>query len=457
MAPEFAAGRPRRVHVIGVGGAGMSGIAEVLVDLGHEVSGSDLRESPVTERLRRRGVTVYLGHHPNHAQGAEIVTASPAVRETNPELRGAIEAGAVFMARAEVLAELVALKATIAIAGTHGKTSTTSRLALALTDAGLAPGYLIGAEVGTSGSNARWGRGDLLVLEADESYGTFALMAPQVLGITNIEADHLDHYGDLGALERGFEALLERTTGSVVVYGASSTAGRIGRRHGATIVGPEFDCDLVVGDVVLERAASSFTLTGAGLDRLELKVASPGMHSVANAAIAASTALAAGVEPGAIAAGLQRFTGVPRRFEFRGTAAGVTFVDDYGHLPSEVDAVLEAAAAGGWQRIVAVFQPHRYTRIAKLFEDFATAFDRAQLVVVTDIYAAGEDPIPGVSGRLVADAIGAGGSVPVRYVERRDHLVAEVAEVLEPGDLCLIFSAGDLTTLSDQLRLALEP
>jgi UDP-N-acetylmuramate--alanine ligase len=436
-----------RIHVVGVGGAGMSAIALVLAQMGHRVSGSDLRPSPVLEQLARAGVEVAVGHDAEQLGAVDWVTASPAVPASNPELAAAEAAGIPFWRRAAVMGALTRLKRTLAVAGTHGKTTTSSMLALIALEAGAAPSFLIGAELSDVGANARWGSGDLLVMEADESYGSFAELEPAWVGVTNVEPDHLDHYGSVQELEAAFVRLVERSSEGGIVLADDAGAARVGAASGALRVGMGPEVERGLSDIALGRASSSFTMRLSG-SSVGLRVAAAGLHNVRNAAVAAALADAAGIGPEDIRSGLARFTGVPRRYEFRGEAAGVTFIDDYAHLPAEVAATLQAAGAGGFGRIVAVFQPHRFTRTQAVASSFAGAFAGATLVFVTDIYASGEAPIPGVTGRLVAEAGSEGlpaGSL--RYVPELAVLADELVAELRPGDLCLTMGAGDLTEL----------
>ena len=430
----------------------MSAIASVLAAMGHVVTGSDLKASPVTERLVAQGIPVAIGHAAATVAGADLVTASPAVAPDNVELDAARRRGIVVVRRAEMLAAITATRRTVAVAGTHGKTTTSSMLALILVEAGLAPSFLIGADVGQIGANAVWDSGDLLVVEADESYGTFEVLEPALAVVTNIEADHLDHYGTFETLEAAFEALVARAPLGSVVGADDPSAARVGARHGAISVGVDSSATYVMEDVELGRSAVAFDLVGPGGRLGRLSVPVPGLHNARNAAVAAVAALQVGAPFEAAAAALARFAGVPRRFEFRGERNGVTFVDDYAHLPSEVRAALAAASAGDWRRVVAVFQPHRYTRTAALADTFAGAFTDADVVVVTDVYSAGEPPVPGVSGALVVEAVRAQSpGARVLYAPTRSDLVAVVAGELRDGDLCLTLGAGDLTELPDEL------
>jgi UDP-N-acetylmuramate--alanine ligase len=446
---------PRHVHVIGVGGAGMSAIATVLAAMGHTVSGSDLQRSAVTERLRGQGVRVTVGHAAANVAGADIVTASPAVAASNVERAEAVRLGVPFAPRGEMLAAIAATRRAVAVAGTHGKTTTSSMLSLMLVEGGLRPSFLIGADVGDLATNAVWDDGEFLVLEADESYGTFSALSPELTVLTNVEPDHLDHYGTVEVLERAFAELLEHTTGRVVAAADDPVAAALGAARGAVLVGEAEGAEYRVRGLQLGRSTLSFRLEGPGGALGELAAPVPGRFNAANAALAAVAALELGVPFDALARALARFTGVPRRFEFRGAAGGVTFVDDYAHLPGEVRAALAAARSGAWERVVAVFQPHRFTRTASLAQSFAEAFADADLLVVTDVYRAFETPVPGVSGRLVADAVAARHpELPVSYAPSRDELRRAVAGLLRPGDLCLTLGAGDLTTLPDELMAA---
>ena len=409
---------PQRIHIVGIGGAGMSAMAQLLAEMGHEVSGSDLRDSPALERLRRAGVVAHAGHRASNLGEVDLVTASPAVPSSNPELVAARDRSLAVATRPMMLGAL--------------------------------------AHVAGIGAGAVWGAGEWLVVEADESYGAFSLMEPDRVVLTNVEPDHLDHYGTLEDLEQAFAGLVERSKNRSVVMADDPGARRVGEQGRAVLVGSDGVVAVRVEDIELERASSTFTMQLEDGERLRLQVAAPGRHNVANAAVAAAAAASIGVDSSAIAAGLRRFAGVPRRFEFRGEVEGVSFVDDYAHLPAEVEATIQAALAGGYERVVAVFQPHRYTRTQAVATGFASSFRGADLVVVTDIYGAGEEPIPGVTGRLVAESVAATSSVDrVRYVQDLDQLAPIVAALLEPGDLCLTMGAGDLTLVPDEIQAML--
>jgi UDP-N-acetylmuramate--alanine ligase len=443
--------RPRRLHVVGVGGAGMSAIATVLAAMGHQVTGSDLKWSGALERLRAAGVDVHVGHDPSHVGEADMVTASSAVAESNPELVEARRRRLPVLSRAGVLAGVCACRRTVAVSGTHGKTTTTSMLALILVQAGLRPSFLIGGDVNEIGTNAVWDSGDWLVVEADESDGTFLELDPEIAVVTNVEPDHLDHYGSFEALVAAFDRFCAGRPGGVVAGADDPRSAQIGRRHGAWLVGGTPGAAYQVADVRRDTAGVSFDLVhdGSSLGRLTLPVT--GANIAQNAAVATVAALKVGAPLAAASGALARFAGVARRYERRGERDGVRFVDDYAHLPSEVRAVLDAASGEG-ARLVVVFQPHRYTRTAALGSQFADAFAGADVVVVTDVFPAGEAPVPGVTGRIVYDAVaGAHPELDVRYVPGRVELRATLTEMLRPGDLCLTLGAGDLTTLPDEL------
>jgi len=449
---------PVTVHVVGIGGAGMSAIATVLAAMGHTVTGSDLKASAVTERLQRAGIDVTVGHDAANVGAADLVTVSSAIPDGNPEVREAVRRGITVLSRAESLAAIASLRRCVAVAGTHGKTTTASMLALLLVEAGIRPSFLIGGDVNEIGTNAVWDEGEWLVVEADESDGTFLSLVPDIAVVTNVEADHLDHYGTFDAVRSAFEAFVGSARHHRVVGGDGEVATAIGRSSGADIVGTEPDSTYRMADVELSRSAVAFDLvmpTGEVLGRLGVPV--PGLHNARNAAVAAVAALAVGVPFDTVRRALARFAGVARRFEFRGTVDGITYVDDYAHLPSEVRAALAAARNGRWPRVVAVFQPHRYSRTAELWAEFGRSFGDADEVVITDVYGAGESPVPGVTGRLVADAVRREEpGTPVHYVAGRSDLRAVVRGLLRPGDLCCTLGAGDLTSLPDELMAHAE-
>ncbi len=445
------------VHVVGAGGAGMSAIASVLHAMGHTVTGSDLRESFVTSRLRAEGVSVAIGHDPANLGAAAAVAVSSAIGEANPELRAAQEAGIPVMRRSDILPLIGASRRTVAVAGTHGKTTTSSMLALVLVEAGLRPSFIIGGDVNEVGTGATWDEGEWFVVEADESDRTFLALEPEIALITNVEPDHLDAYdGDQSWLEAAFEDFAS-SAARVVACADDPVAARLAARSGAVTYGTAPDAVYRMADVRLTMPVTSFDLSlhGRHLGRIELPV--PGLHNALNAAAAAATALTLGASFDAAARALKRFGGVARRFEFRGTAAGVTFVDDYAHLPSEAAAALAAARIGSWRRVICVFQPHRYSRVASVGAAFADSFTDADHLVLTEIYPAGEDPRPGVTAKVVLDAVlDAHPWSEVTWLRRLDEVADWLVRRLRPGDLCLTLGAGDLTLLPDTVIERLE-
>jgi UDP-N-acetylmuramate--alanine ligase len=431
----------------------MSAIATALRAMGHTVTGSDLRASGVIDRLHEAGLPVAVGHAAANVGEADVVTVSSAIADDNPEVVEARRRSIPVLARSDTLAAIASMRRCIAVAGTHGKTTTASMLALILVEAGMRPSFLIGGDVNEIGTNAVWDQGEWLVVEADESDGTFLALSPEVAVITNVEPDHLDHYGSFESLQSAFEQFASGAAARCVVGGDEPTAAGIGRAVGGDIVGLTAGSTYRMVDLELARSSVTFALqdiTGTDLGRVSVPV--PGVHNARNAAVATVAAMAAGAGFADATRALARFAGVARRFEFRGSANGVTFVDDYAHLPSEVRDALATARNGGWDRVIAVFQPHRYTRTAELGTAFGPAFADADVVVVTDVYGAGEPPVPGVTGRLVADAVQrAFPGRPVIYAPARSGLRQTVTGLLEPGDLCCTLGAGDLTTLPDEL------
>lgn len=455
--PDLDLTQPRVVHIVGVGGAGMSAIATVLARMGHRVSGSDLKESLALARLRLLGVDVRVGHTAaNLPADAEAVVVSTAIPATNPEVEAAHERDLPVLRRAEALRALVAIRRAIAVAGSHGKTTTSSMLALCLRAAGWQPSFLIGGDLNEVGANAAYDDGDWLVVEADESDGTFLELEPEAAIVTNVEPDHLDHYGGFPALVDAFARFLRSVPGTRVVCADDPVAARLAAAtSGVRTYGWE-SRDYRVDDYEGGRTGSRFRLSlgDEPIGIVELPV--PGRHNALNAAGAAALALELGVPFDAVAHALRGFGGVARRFQFRGEVGGVTLIDDYAHLPTEVASTLRAAREGGWGRVIAVFQPHRYTRTASLWRDFADSFVDADAVVLTDVYAAGEAPQPGVSGRLVLRAVlDAHPSQPLTYLPRRADIVEHALRLARPGDVLLTLGAGDLTTVPDEwLRIS---
>jgi len=444
---------PQRIHIVGIGGAGMSAIATVLAQMGHRVSGSDLKESRTVARLRLAGVDAVTGHDAAHVtDDVDAVVVSTAIPPANAEVRAAHERGVPVLRRAEALRAIVATRRTVAVAGSHGKTTTASMLALVLRAAGWAPSFIIGGEVNEVGTNAALDAGEWLVVEADESDGTFLELGPEAAIVTNVEPDHLDHYGDFPALMDAFHDFLSAVPAVRVACADDPVARRLAAADaGIVTYGWAEDADYRIAEYEGGRSGSRLELARRGrtLGAVELPV--PGWHNALNAAGATALALELGVPFAAAADALRGFGGVARRFQFRGQLDGATLVDDYAHIPGEIAAMIRAAREGGWQRVIAVFQPHRYTRTARLWREFGDAFADADVVVLTDVYSAGEAPQPGVSGRLILRAVlDRHPSLPVTYLPRRADLVEHVPRLARPGDVVLTLGAGDLTTLPDE-------
>jgi UDP-N-acetylmuramate--alanine ligase len=446
--------RIQHVHFVGIGGIGMSGIAEVLLNLGYKVTGSDLRATSITDRLEQCGATVFPRHAAENVTGAHVVVTSSAVHTSNPEIEEAKLRKIPVIARAEMLAELARLKYSIAVAGTHGKTTTTSMIAIVLDRAGLDPTVVVGGLLNTIGSNARLGKGDFIVLEADESDRSFLLLSPTIAVVTNIEADHLDHYRDLEDIQNTFLSFINK----VPFYGAAilclvepavqSLIPLIKRR--IVTYGAAATADVCITDVNLEGLGSTFTLRFNGGSTRKFKLAVPGMHNVLNATAAFATARDMGVEPDVIASALESFRGVDRRFQVK-SRDGVTVIDDYAHHPTEIRATLSAAKTANFRRIFAIFQPHRYTRTFHLFDDFARAFNLADVVLILDIYPAGENPIEGITTPALIEKLKSFGHKNAIYAPNFETIESYIIANARDGDAVVVMGAGSVTKLSDTL------
>jgi UDP-N-acetylmuramate--alanine ligase len=447
-------GRTHRIHFIGIGGAGMSGIAEVLLTMGYQVSGSDLRTGDVTDRLVRLGGRVFPGHHPANVAGAQVVVYSSAVRSENPELMAAREAGIPVIGRAEMLAELMRMKYGVAVGGSHGKTTTTSMVAAVLARGGLDPTIVVGGRLHALGTNARLGHGQFLVAEADESDGSFLRLNPAVAVITNIDREHLDHYSGIEEVRQAFVYFANR----VPFYGVTMLCvddphvreilPRVTKR--TLLYGTREEAEVRATRVELVPHGSRFTVRSTGRDLGALELQLPGAHNVLNALAAVAVGLELEVAFEHVAEALAGFRGVSRRFETRGTAGGVRVIDDYGHHPTEIAATL-AAARGLGGRTLVLFQPHRYTRTATLREEFGACFGEADHVWVLDVYAAGETPITGVTGRTVVESAEARGARHVEYAPDPAAAAAAIAAAARPGDTILTLGAGDVWRLGEEI------
>lgn len=443
------------VHFVGIGGSGMSGIAEVMLSLGYKVQGSDLKANKQTKRLESQGATVFIGHAAANIEHANAVVVSSAVDVTNPEVAAARERLMPVVQRAEMLAELMRFRYSIAVAGTHGKTTTTSLVASVLAEGGLDPTFVIGGRLKSADANARLGQGDYLVAEADESDASFVHLKPMLAIVTNIDADHMSTYdGDIEKLRSGFVEFLHNLPfyGVAVVCtddpGVNAVLGSIGRS--VVTYGTNKDAEVRAENVEFKQGHTHFDVVRPG-DREPLRISLqlPGMHNVRNALATIAVADELRVADDAVVSALADFEGIDRRFQILGeinTATGkIMLVDDYGHHPTEIAATLSAARSG-WpgRRIVLVFQPHRYTRTRDLMDDFATVLSDADVTIVLDVYAAGEDPIAGADGRAIARAVRTRGAVEPVFVETLDELVPVLESVIEEGDLVLTMGAGDI-------------
>ena len=453
-------GRVKKVHFVGIGGSGMSGIAEVLLNMGYKVSGSDLGESKVTERLKSLGVEVFCGHSAGNVRNVDCLVYSSAVAKDNPELKEARKAQVPIIPRAEMLAELMRLKYAVAVAGTHGKTTTTSMIGSIMGVSGMDPTIVTGGRLNSIGANALLGTGEFLVAEADESDGSFLKLTPTIAVVTGIDREHMDHYRDFEDVIGSFldfinkvpfygcavlnmdhpalQGLLPAITRRHVTYGFSKQA-RVQARHLEQSSG---------------RASFELRNNGKSLGRVSLPM--PGEHNVSNALAASAVALELGVKAGDIKEGLESFPGVERRFELKGELGGIMVVDDYGHHPIEVKAVLRAVKQGWKRRAVVVFQPHRYSRTKDLFEDFTTAFNDADVLILTDIYPAGERPLKGVSSKALYRAIKERGHGGVEFVKDLSSVGERLEEVTSPGDMVLTLGAGDVYRAGEDLLRRLK-
>ncbi len=448
--------KPQHVHFVGIGGIGMSGIAEVLLNLGYQVSGSDLKLTPITDRLAKLGATVHQGHTAINVAGAKALVVTSALDIANPEVAEARRLQIPVIPRGELLAELMRLKFGIAIAGSHGKTTTTSMVATILNGAGLDPTVVVGGRVDAmGGSNARIGHSPILVVESDESDGSFLKLAPIVAVVTNIDREHLDHYASIEEIRQAFTDFINK----IPFYGAAVLCmedsnlqqlfPQINRR--TITYGRSAQVDLAISDIALTGTGSKFRVrrqaTDLGVFHLEI----PGVHNVLNATAAIAVGLEMEVAPDKIREALASFTGVDRRFTVRGVARGVTVVDDYGHHPTEVKATLAAARLGNYKKIHVLFQPHRYSRTKFLLEEFGTAFHQADDVYLLDIYAASEAAVDGVTGSALTDKIRSFGHRSAHYTPSMSEGIDAIVAAAQPGDLVITLGAGSVSQAGDKI------
>ncbi|NND01225.1 MAG: UDP-N-acetylmuramate--L-alanine ligase [Acidimicrobiia bacterium] len=442
------------IHIVGAGGAGMSGLGKLLASLGHQVSGSDLKPSPRLEALTDLGIRTWVGHRPEEMTGIELVVTSSAVPAADPEVVAAQAAGALWWERPELLDALTHRMPTMGFTGTHGKTTSTALAITALRHLGIDPSFLVGGQMVAFNTGAHLGKDDEFVLEADEAFGTFRKLHLDSLMVTNIEADHLDYYGTVSALEEAFALVATRVDGPVVACIDDPGVRRLAARVDVTSYGTSQDAVWRIDEIASAQGTVTFDLAGPGY-RGQVAVPKPGEHIARNAAGVVALLSLLGHDPEAVVAGLASFAGVRRRFEVRSRVGEVTVVDDYAHHPTEIAATIAAGRQGGWGRVWAVFQPHRYTRTAEHGPAFGEPLAGADKIIVTDVYSAGEAPVPGVSGRLVAESVQAAGG-DVEFAADLGAAGNMLASGVEPGDLVLLLGAGDINSLAEPLALQLE-
>jgi UDP-N-acetylmuramate--alanine ligase len=451
----YRKGKIQHVHFVGIGGIGMSGIAEVLLNLGYHISGSDIKETEVTRRLAALGCEVSYGHRKENVKKVDVVVVSSAIRKGNPEVEEAEQRLIPVIPRAEMLAELMRMKEGIAIAGTHGKTTTTSLIATVLAAGGLDPTVVIGGRLNSIGSNARLGQGEFLVAEADESDGSFVKLMPTIAVVTNIDPEHLDYYHGIEEIKETFLSFLNK----IPFYGMAvlcldhpniqSLIPKLKKRF--TTYGLTTQADFQAKEIAFEGLSTVFDVIHQHQEVGRLKIRMPGLHNVYNALATVATAFELNIPFQIIQETLRDFSGIQRRFQIKGEKKGILIVDDYGHHPVEIMATLKAARQGWEKRIVAVFQPHRYTRTKALFQDFLKAFYDADVLILTDIYPAGEEKIEGVEAKALFEGIREYGHKDVTYFANKKEMVEHLLRILVPGDLVITLGAGDIWKVSDEL------
>jgi len=443
-----------RIHIVGAGGAGMSGVAKLLAQLGHSVSGSDLKPSPRLEGLADIGVETWVGHRPEAMAAVDLLVTSSAVPSTDPEVLSAKATGSVCWERPELLDALTGSMPAMGFTGTHGKTTSTALAITAVRSLGLDPSFLVGGQMVAYNTGAHLGDHELFLLEADEAFGTFRKLHLESLLVTNIEADHLDFYETLSALEEAFALVARRVSGPVVACTDDPGVRRLAARIPVISYGSSAEADWRLSNIETVRGTVRFDLVGPQFAG-QVTVPKPGAHIARNAAGVIALLAEQGHDPAAVVEGLGRFAGVRRRFEIRSRVGDVTVVDDYAHHPTEIAATIAAGREGGWNRVWAVFQPHRYTRTAEHGPAFGEPLAAADKVVVTDVYSAGEAPIPGVGGRLVAESVIAAGG-DVEFAPDLATAAEMLAAGVRPGDLVLLLGAGDVNSLAEPLARLFE-
>ena len=456
----YRRGKIQNIHFVGIGGIGMSGIAEVLLNLGYHISGSDVKETEVTRRLRALGCDISYGHRKENVKKTDVVVISSAIRQDNPEIKVAEERLIPVIPRAEMLAELMRMKVGVAIAGTHGKTTTTSLIATVLAAGGLDPTVVIGGRLNSIGSNARLGQGEFLVAEADESDGSFIKLMPTIAVVTNIDPEHLDYYSGIDEIKETFLSFLNRIPffGLAILCldhpNIQSLIPKLKKRF--TTYGLTTQADFQAKEIVFEGLCATFDVIHERREVGRLKLQMPGLHNVYNALATVATAFELDIPFQTIQETLRDFSGIQRRFQLKGEKKGILIVDDYGHHPVEIMATLRAARTGWERRVVVVFQPHRYTRTQALFQDFLTSFYDADVLILTDIYPAGEDRIEGVGARALCEGIREYGHKDATYISDKKEIVDHLLRIITRGDLVITLGAGDIWQVSDELVRRLD-
>ena len=448
-------GKTKHIHFVGIGGVGISGIAEVLLNQGFRVSGSDLKQSEVTDRLASLRADIYVGHSATNMEGADVLVVSSAVPSSNAEVVSARERKIPVISRIEMLAELMRMKYSIAVAGTHGKTTTTAMAASVLEHGGLDPTVVDGGIITGLGSNIRLGSGDFMVVEADEAYGSIHKVAPTIAIVTNIDNDHLDYYHTMDEIKRAFLDFINR----VPFYGVAvlcldeeniqELVPKIEKRF--TTYGVETGADLTANEIQVDGTGTSYSVNRNGQTLGKIRIKLPGRHNVANSLAAVTVGLELDIPFQSIAEALEAFPGVNHRFELLGDVNDILVVDDYGHHPTEIKATLRAARETYHRRVIAIFQPHRYTRVSLLADDFARCFYQADLLLVTEIYSALEAPIEGASGESLAAAIRDHGHKNVTYIPDKEKIADAVCKMIQPGDLVITLGAGDIWKVGKEI------
>ncbi len=455
----------QHIHFVGIGGSGMSGIAEVLLNLGYRVTGSDMNETEVVQRLRKAGGHITIGHSPSNVKGAQVVVISSAVSHDNAEVKAARDASIPVIQRAEMLAELMRLKFGIAVAGAHGKTTTTSMIASVMASAGMDPTVVIGGKLNSIGSNAKLGQSEFLVAEADESDGSFLKLSPTIAIVTNIDAEHLDFYNDIDSIKKTFINFINK----IPFYGVSILCADnenvrdilpfIEKRYMTYSIRGK--ADITATDIEVHNGKSHFRVLYKGADMGKFVLPVPGVHNISNALTCIGIAIELDIKIDDVRKALKDFSGVERRFQVIGRIAGtesmnkdsddVLIVDDYGHHPTEIKATLSAAKDGWGRRTVVLFQPHRYTRTRDLMREFAGAFDNADILIVTEIYPAGEKPVEGVTGERLCEEIRKQGHKDVVYIPNKNDIYGYVQKIIMPGDMIITLGAGDIWKTGRQI------